>query len=200
MTDPARWTLPNLLSAMRLGMVPVLLLLALAGQRDAFLWLLGVAFVTDAVDGTIARLTGQVSRFGAVLDSWSDVSIYATVAVALALLWPDLLKSEALAIGAMVASFILPAAVGLLRFGRFTSYHTWLVKLAVGAAATGLFLMLLGISVWPFRIAAVLVVLAALEEIAISLVLREERSDVSGLLEALRDRRGERADGRRIGE
>ncbi len=193
MTGHRRWTPANLMSATRLGMVPVLLLLALAGQREAFLWILGVAFFTDAVDGTIARLTGQVSRFGAILDSWADVSIYATVAVSMALLWPELLKSEAIAIGAMVVSFILPAAVGLLRFGRFTSYHTWLVKLAVAAAALGLFLMLLGISVWPFRIAAVLVVLAGLEEIAISLVLREERSDVSGLLEVLRDQREKRA-------
>jgi CDP-diacylglycerol--glycerol-3-phosphate 3-phosphatidyltransferase len=184
-----RWTIPNLLSAFRLGMVPVLLLLALSGQREAFLWVLAVAFLTDAVDGTIARLTGQVTRFGAVLDSWADVSIYATVAVALALLWPELLRSEAVAIGAMVASFVLPALVGLVRFGRFTSYHTHLVKVAVGASAVGLYLMLLGISVWPFRIAAVLVALAALVEIAISLVLKEERSDVSGLWEVLRERR-----------
>ncbi|MCG6941373.1 MAG: CDP-alcohol phosphatidyltransferase family protein [Thiohalocapsa sp.] len=195
MNDRARWSLPNLLSAMRLGLVPLLLLLALSGRRDAFLWLLAVAFLTDAVDGTIARLTGQVTRFGAVLDSWADVSIYAAVAVSMALLWPDLLKSEAPAIGAMVASFLLPAAVGLLRFGRFTSYHTWLVKVAVAAAAVGLFLMLLGISVWPFRIAAVLVLLAGLEEIAISLVLREERSDVSGLWAVLRERRRMRGGG-----
>jgi len=194
MTDYQRWTLPNLMSAMRLGMVPVLLLLALAGQREAFLWVLAVAFFTDAVDGTIARFTGQVSRFGAILDSWADVSIYATVAVALALLWPELLKSEAIPIGAMVASFILPALVGLVRFGRFTSYHTWLVKLAVGAATLGLFLMLLDISVWPFRIAAMIVVLAGLEEIALSLLLREERSDVAGLWEVLRERRGEQPD------
>lgn len=189
MSDYDRWTIPNLLSAFRLGMVPVLLLLALSGQREAFLWVLAVAFLTDAVDGTIARLTGQVTRFGAVLDSWADVSIYATVAVALALLWPELLRSEAVAIGAMVASFVLPALVGLVRFRRFTSYHTHLVKVAVGASAVGLYLMLLGISVWPFRIAAVLVALAALEEIAISLVLKEERSDVSGLWEVLRERR-----------
>mgnify|MGYP001821359894 CR=1 FL=1 len=189
MTDHDRWSVPNLLSAFRLGMVPVLLLLALSGQREAFLWVLAVAFLTDAVDGTIARMTGQVTRFGAILDSWADVSIYATVAVALALLWPELLRSEALAIGAMVASFVLPAAVGLLRFRRFTSYHTRLVKVAVAASAVGLYLMLLGVSVWPFRIAAVLVVLSALEEIAISLVLREERSDVTGLWEIMRERR-----------
>ena len=175
------WTLPNLLSAVRLVLAPVLLFLALAAQREAFLWVLGVAFLTDAADGSIARLTGQVSRFGATLDSWADVIIYATVAVCMALLWPELLRSELLAVGAVAASFLLPAVVGLLRFGHFTSYHTWLVKFAVGACALGLFLMLLGVSVWPFRVGAVLAVLAGLEEVAISLVLREERQDVPGL-------------------
>lgn len=189
MSAPRRWTLPNLLSAARLGIAPVLLLLAFVEQREIFLWLLAVAFLTDAVDGTIARLTGQVTRFGATLDSWADVAIYVTVALAMVLLWPELLRREALAISAVVASVALPTLMGLLRFGHFTSYHTWLVKVAAAVTAIGLFLMLLDVSPWPFRIAAVLAMLAGLEEIAISLVLGKGRSDVPGLWPVLRDRR-----------
>jgi phosphatidylglycerophosphate synthase len=37
MNHPRRWTVPNLLSALRIGLVPVLLLMALQGQRQAFL-------------------------------------------------------------------------------------------------------------------------------------------------------------------
>ena len=189
MTRRARWTVPNVLSASRLAMAPILLVLAFLAQREAFLWVLGAAFLTDAIDGIIARMTGQVTRFGAKLDSWADGAIYAAVAVSLVLLWPDLLRSEGLAIGAVVGSFALPALIGLLRFGHFTSYHTWLVKLAVGITAVGLFLMLLGFSALPFRVGALLAVLAGLEEIGISLLLREERADVPGLWAVLRDRR-----------
>jgi CDP-diacylglycerol--glycerol-3-phosphate 3-phosphatidyltransferase len=186
--DRWHWSIPNILSAGRLAAAPVLLLLAVLGQREAFLWVLGIAFASDAVDGSIARLTGQVTRLGATLDSWADVSIYTTVALSMALLWPDLLREEGLAIGAVVASVILPALVGLVRFGHFTSYHTLLVKLAAGTTAVGLFGMLLGISPWLFRAGAMLAVLAGLEEVAISLALREERSDVRGLWSVLRDR------------
>ncbi|WP_295883658.1 CDP-alcohol phosphatidyltransferase family protein [uncultured Thiohalocapsa sp.] len=189
MRDLHRWRLPNLLSASRLVAAPVLLLLALQGHREAFLWLLAVAFFTDAIDGTLARLTGQASRFGAMLDSWADVAVYAAVAVSMLLLWPELVRREGLAFGAVVASFVVPALVGLVRFRRFTSYHTRLVKLAVAATAAGLFLLLLDLAAWPFRIAAVLAVLAALEEVVITLLLAEERSNVSSLLEVLRTRR-----------
>ena len=189
MTGYKRWTVPNLLSASRLAMAPVLLFLAASGHREAFLWLLGAAFLTDAVDGAIARMTDQVTRFGAMLDSWADVSIYATIALSMALLWPELLRTEGLAIAAVVASFAVPALVGLLRFGRFTSYHTVLVKVAVAVTAAGLFLMLLGLSPWPFRVGAMLSLLAGIEEIAISLVSRELRLNVRGLREVLRDQR-----------
>ncbi len=188
-----RWTLPNLLSAFRLASAPVLLLLALQGHREAFLWLLVVAFFTDAIDGAIARLAGTTSRFGAKLDSWADVTIYAVIAAALPLLWPEIVRDEWPAVLALVASFTLPALVGLVRFRRFTSFHTWAVKLAVVASAVGLFVLLLDIAAWPFRIAAALAVIAGLEEIAISLVLREERSDVGGLLQVLREQRQDRA-------
>jgi CDP-diacylglycerol--glycerol-3-phosphate 3-phosphatidyltransferase len=187
-----RWTLPNLLSTFRLASAPVLLLLALQGHREAFLWLLVVAFFTDAIDGVIARLTGTTSRFGAKLDSWADVTIYAVIAVALPLLWPEIVHDEWPAVAALVASFTLPALVGLIRFRRFTSFHTWGVKLAVVASVVGLFLLLLGIAAWPFRVAAVLAVIAGLEEVAISLVVREERSDVGGLLQVLREQRRDR--------
>lgn len=191
MTSPVSesLTLPNLLSGFRLLSAPLLLLLAVAEQRDPFLWLLAVAFLTDAVDGMLARSRGQTSRLGARLDSAADVAVYAATAVALWLLWPELVRSEWIAVAAVVASFVLPTIAGLLRFGRLTSYHPRLVKVAVAATAIGLFVMLLGLSVWPFRLAALVAVLAALEEVAITLVLREEHSDVASLWHALRQRR-----------
>lgn len=189
MISMGSWTLPNLLSGLRLGSAPLLLLLALSEQREAFIWLLALAFLTDAVDGVLARTMGQTSRLGAQLDSWADVAIYTVTAIALWRLWPALVRSEWLAVAAVVVSFVLPALAGLLRFRRFTSYHTLLVKVAVAATFVGLLLMLLGVSVWPFRLAALLAVLAALEEIAITVVLREERSDVVSLWHVLRQQR-----------
>ncbi|MEQ8662069.1 MAG: CDP-alcohol phosphatidyltransferase family protein [Gammaproteobacteria bacterium] len=188
-----RITLANALTAFRpVVAAPLMLACAAEGWREAFPWILAASFASDAVDGTVARLSGQVTRFGAMLDSWADVVAYCAIAIGVAVLWPGLVRAEAVAVAIIVASFLVPSAVGLLRFGHFTSYHTLLVKAAVATMAPALLLALwTGIS-WPLRIAAALAVLAALEEIAITCILDRPRSNVRGLRAVLRERRAAR--------
>ncbi|MDA0564550.1 CDP-alcohol phosphatidyltransferase family protein [Streptomonospora sp. S1-112] len=67
------WTVPNLLSMLRLIGVPVFLWLVLVPQADW--WALGVlafAGVSDWLDGKIARAWNQTSRLGTVLDPMAD--------------------------------------------------------------------------------------------------------------------------------
>lgn len=187
--DP-RFTLANALTAFRLVVAaPGMLACTLLGAREAFVWVLAASFASDAIDGTVARLTGQATRFGAMLDSWADAVAYTVIAIGVASLWPELVRAEGLAFGAIVASFAVPSGFGYVRFRRFTSYHTWLVKLAVAATATALLVVLSGGPAWPFRLAAVIASLAALEEIAITCVLAAPRSNVRSLLSVLRARR-----------
>jgi len=178
---PAWLTLPNLLTGFRLVAAPVLLWQAWHGHRLAFLLLLAACFLSDLLDGLAARLTGQVSEFGAMLDSWADVVIYLTISVGCWWLWPVTIGREWLYVVMVVASCLLPAIAGFLKFGRFTSYHTWLVKLAAAAMGLTLYLMLLGGPVWPFRIAAVLCLMAGGEEIALTLLLTEPKSNVRSI-------------------
>jgi cardiolipin synthase len=71
---PDRWfTIPNLLSVIRLAGVPLFLWLLLGPQADG--WALGVLVfsgVSDWADGKIARWLNQASRLGAVLDPAAD--------------------------------------------------------------------------------------------------------------------------------
>jgi cardiolipin synthase len=188
MRDP-RFTLANALTAFRLVVAaPGMLACAVLGAREAFVWILAASFASDAIDGTVARLTGHATRFGAMLDSWADAVAYTVIAIGVATLWPELVRAEGLAFGAIVASFAVPSVVGYARFHRFTSYHTWLVKLAVGLTAVALLVVLSDGPAWPFRLAAVVASLAALEEIAITCVLRTPRSNVRGLISVLRTR------------
>jgi len=188
-----RITLANALTAFRLVVAaPLMLACAAEGWREAFPWILLASFASDAVDGTVARLTGQASRFGAMLDSWADVVAYCAIAIAIAVLWPALVREEWLAFAIIVASFLVPSAIGLLRFGRFTSYHTLLVKLAVATIAPALLLLLWGDMTWPLRVAAAVAAVAALEEIAITCVLDAPRSNVRGLYAVLRAHRSAR--------
>src|SRR6266508_3278098 len=66
-------TVPNLLSFVRILLIPVFVLLILHhGTEQAGLILLGAVVATDWIDGYIARHTGQVSNLGKVLDPVAD--------------------------------------------------------------------------------------------------------------------------------
>lgn len=65
-------TVPNLLSFVRLAMVPVFLLLVLDGQDALALLVLVISSLTDFLDGYIARTFKQISRLGQLLDPAAD--------------------------------------------------------------------------------------------------------------------------------
>jgi CDP-diacylglycerol--glycerol-3-phosphate 3-phosphatidyltransferase len=185
-SEQSRLTLPNLLTGFRFVAAPVLLWLAWHGYGIAFMALLAVAFLTDLLDGLAARLTGQISQFGATLDSWADVITYLTIALCCWWLWPDMVRRELIYVGIIVASCLLPALAGIYKFGRFTSYHTWGVKLAAASMGLTLYVMFLGGPAWPFRVAAVICMLAAFEEIVITLLLPEPESNLRSVWDVLK--------------
>lgn len=84
--DAGVWTLPNLLSAVRLALIPVFLWLVLGPEADGWaLGLLVVSGITDWLDGWLARRWGQTSVLGQVLDPVADRLYILAVVVGLAL-------------------------------------------------------------------------------------------------------------------
>ena len=69
------WTVPNAIDFIRLAAIPVFLVIALSsddGQDALAVVLFGVIGWSDYLDGFLARLTGQYSRLGALLDPLVD--------------------------------------------------------------------------------------------------------------------------------
>jgi CDP-diacylglycerol--glycerol-3-phosphate 3-phosphatidyltransferase len=69
------WTIPNAIGYLRLALLPVFLVVAFSsgdGRSVAALVLFGVIAWSDYFDGIAARLTGQYSRLGALLDPLTD--------------------------------------------------------------------------------------------------------------------------------
>ena len=66
------WTIPNAISFLRLGLVPVFYWLLVSGQDGLALGILISATASDFIDGFIARRFNQVTRLGALLDPASD--------------------------------------------------------------------------------------------------------------------------------
>jgi CDP-diacylglycerol--glycerol-3-phosphate 3-phosphatidyltransferase len=171
-------SLPNAFTATRLALVPVLLLLAAAGNPNAFVAVLAIAFATDAIDGWLARRFRLESPLGAKLDSRADMALWLSLPIATWLLRPDFVHAEAASIGVLLASLALPLGAGLVKFGRVPSYHTWLAKGTAIVLSGAMLSIYLNGPLWPFRLAALLAVLSAIEEVLITALLPGLHADV----------------------
>lgn len=79
-------TVPNMLSLVRIALVPVFLWLVLGPEQDvAALAVLVISGVTDYLDGKMARSLGQTSRLGAILDPVADRLYILAVVIGLGL-------------------------------------------------------------------------------------------------------------------
>ena len=78
-------TLPNQLSLFRLILIPFLVVAILYGRAGWALTVFVVAGLTDALDGLIARKTGQKTALGAFLDPMADKLLMTAVFVVLSL-------------------------------------------------------------------------------------------------------------------
>jgi CDP-diacylglycerol--glycerol-3-phosphate 3-phosphatidyltransferase len=73
--DPSVVNLSNSLTVLRIVAIPFILVLMQADTPSSGLWATGVfiaAFITDWLDGFIARKKNQVTRFGKMLDPLAD--------------------------------------------------------------------------------------------------------------------------------
>ena len=81
------WTIPNILSGIRIIMMPLFLYVyfmsAPMAKWYAF-WILAFSFLTDACDGFIARKFNQISDLGKILDPLADKLMQVTVLICLA--------------------------------------------------------------------------------------------------------------------
>lgn len=170
--------IPNVLSSFRLIAAPCLLILALQNQPVAFLIILAVSFLTDALDGFMARRLKVTSKTGARLDSWGDFMTFATVAIGAWWLWPEIFIREAFFVVTGIASFILPVIAGVLKFGRLPSYHTWGAKTMAVVMCIAIYILFTTGIAWPFQCGVILRFFVAAEEIAITLWLKKQRLNV----------------------
>jgi cardiolipin synthase len=66
------WTVPNVLSMLRLALVPAFLVFIVVGDYVSALVVLVIASLSDLLDGYLARRLNQVTRLGQLLDPAAD--------------------------------------------------------------------------------------------------------------------------------
>ena len=183
--DKNIYSIPNLLSLLRLALVPVLVVAACLNEDQLFLLLLGICLLSDMLDGYFARKLQQVTEFGARLDSWADMATYAMMILGLNLIWPTIFDQQFLYLVAATLSYVLPVVVALVRFSSFPSYHTWGAKLAAVLIAPAFYLLVLYDEQTFFRLVILFHVLVAMEEIAITMMLKKPKTNVASILTIL---------------
>jgi CDP-diacylglycerol--glycerol-3-phosphate 3-phosphatidyltransferase len=139
------WTIPNLIGFIRAGLLVAFLVLALSSD-DGTDALPAVLFALvawgDYADGIAARVTGQYSRLGALMDPVIDRSL---VIAGVVVCWKfDLLPRWMLAVMIAREVFMLVAGQYALRHG-VTLKINWLGRWAVWPVMSAIFFGLVGL-------------------------------------------------------
>ena len=117
------WNLPNTITMLRTGAVPVLLFLPILGSSrtasHVIAWIFIVAATTDLVDGWLARRGRQVTHVGKLLDPVADKLLVST---------------------ALIVLLVSPYPGAVAGPTRIPGWATWMVVVIIGRelAVTGL--------------------------------------------------------------
>jgi phosphatidylglycerophosphate synthase len=140
------WTIPNAIGFVRAALIPVFLILALSSDSgtDALPAIIfAVVAWGDYADGIAARLTGQYSRLGAILDPIVDRSLVLAGAI---VCWKfELLPRWALLVLAAREAFMLAVGPFLVRRGVELKIN-WPGRISVFPIMSAIFFGLCGLT------------------------------------------------------
>ncbi len=175
------------LAALALG--PAVLILAYLDLERAFLATFAAALAVDVALDNLRRPAAAPAWLDAARGT-AELAIRAAIPFALDRLRPYLLETEALSFWSIVAALAVPIAFAFIKYGRLPRYRTRIgvVAFYLAGGAT-LFLIATG-ATWPLRLAALALVVAAVEEMAITAALPAPQAPIRSLGAALRIRRG----------
>lgn len=144
-----------------------------------------VAFFSDIFDGMLARRWGVSDATLRQADSWADVCLYGAVLVDFWRVFPDVAIAHRLPLLAIGLAQLLWAAVGLVKFGRTASFHTYSAKLWGITLAVAIGLLFGFGSAAGLEVAIAVGIVHSLEEICMMLVLPDWQHDVLSIVHAL---------------
>jgi len=181
---------PNALSLARILAAPALVVCAVRGQETAFTWILVPALLSDIADGLIARAFKLQSPIGAILDSTADLLLLFASFYGAWAFYPEIVAAHVPAGLLLIGAWLVQMAAALWRYGRLSSFHTLLSKVAgylLGIFVGALFVF--GFQPWLLYLAVAVSVLGNLEELVLLALLPSWRPNVRGLWWLLRERR-----------
>ncbi|KOS55238.1 CDP-diacylglycerol--glycerol-3-phosphate 3-phosphatidyltransferase [Rhodococcus rhodochrous] len=157
------WNIANILTMLRIALVPVFLLALFAGDGHDAAWRLtatavfAVAAITDRIDGQLARKHGLVTDFGKLADPIADKALIGAALVGLSLLgdlswWvTGIIAARELGVTALrffvLRHAVIPASRGGKAKTLFQSLAIVLYLLPLPAAVAPFAVALMGLAV-----------------------------------------------------
>jgi len=170
------WTIPNAIGFVRLALIPVFVVLALSSDSgtDALpAVIFAIISWSDYFDGMAARLSGQYSRFGSLLDPFVDRLL---VVSGLVVCWYfELLPRWAIALLVLRELFLLVAGNIALRRG-YEMKINWPGRAAVWPTMSAIFFGLVGLKTFA---TVLLIIGLVLSYYAVVLYVRDGLAQVA---------------------
>jgi cardiolipin synthase len=170
MSGPGPFTTANQITLLRMLLIPAFVTLVIYGELGWALIVFATAGVTDAVDGLIARRTGQKTSLGAWLDPMADKLLLVSTFVMLTLPGLNLVNRFPIWLTVLVISrdiaIVLTVAVVNLAVARRTFRPSLL-----GKAATVIYVFTCGLTLIAnyFRVHSLIVTIAIWTSLAVTL-------------------------------
>jgi CDP-diacylglycerol--glycerol-3-phosphate 3-phosphatidyltransferase len=174
----------------RVASGPFLILLIILDQRSLFTWLLLVSYLTDMIDGFLARQLEIASARGSQLDSFGDQVTLVIGLIGLYFFENEFIIQNSILIGIAFLPYIVQMIIAFIKYRKATAFHTYLAKLsAITQAVFILWLLFFGPVYWLFYFMIIIGLLETIEEIALIFLYDNWVSGVKGIYWALKDKR-----------
>ena len=176
------YTIADWFSFYRMVAAPVLIWVLFYSTKEVFTWLLLISYLTDKIDGTLARQMGNMSERGASLDSVGDQITFLVALAGLYVYITDFIHDHMYWILGLFGLYILQMILAYIKYGKPTAFHTYSAKASAVAQAV---FILVALFFWPvhwlFWVVIVLGAIETIEEISMIFLIEEWKSDVRGI-------------------
>lgn len=174
----------------RIFAAPFLLFLIWYDEHFLFTWLLLISYLTDAIDGYLARKLKITSARGSQLDSIGDQVTLIIGLIGLFYFETNFIKTNLTLILIAFIPYIIQMVIAYSKYGKATAFHTYLAKLsAIMQSIFILWSLFLSPEYSLFYIMIGIGLLETIEEIILIFMYDNWASDVKGIYWAQKDKR-----------
>ena len=171
-------------------MFPILLVLIWLDLQSLFTWLLLISFLTDAVDGQLARRMEMTSPRGSQLDSMGDQLTLIVGVIGLYVFEREFIHTNLVLILLAFIPYFIQMIIAYSKYGKATAFHTYMAKLSAILQSVFILWALFFSPSYPlFYIMIAFSLLETFEEITLIFMYPEWHSDIKGIYWALKDKR-----------